>query len=281
MFSMLLRRCAAVTTVAAALCANNAHAADVSTWDGNARSTVRLIAGTQPRGGTFLRAGVEIRLAPGWKTYWRYPGDSGVPPQFDFAQSTNVASVMVQWPAPHRFTDEGGSSIGYKGDVVFPLQVVPRDPNSPVALRLSLDYAICEKLCVPANARAELSLVPGPSSEDAVLAAAEAAVPKPTTMGPGGPLAIRAVRREGSWPKPRVVVEVAAPADAQVDVFAEGPTPDWALPLPEPAADAPAGLRRFAFTIDGLPPGTTAQGKTITLTAVSGTAAVEVPFRLD
>ncbi len=245
---------------AAALCASIAHAADASAWDGNARSTVRLIAGTPPAGLAFRRAGVEIRLGSGWKTYWRYPGDSGVPPQFDFARSTNVASVTVRWPAPHRFADESGSSIGYKGDVVFPLEVIPRDPSREVALRLSLDYAICEKLCVPASARAELDLGSARSSQDAALAAAESRVPKPGAVGPAGPLSIRAVRREGQWPKPRIVVDVAAPAGAQVDLFAEGPTAEWALPLPEPDAGGPGDLRRFSFMIDGVPSGVSAEG---------------------
>src|SRR5262249_44840211 len=84
----------------------HAHAAEASAWDGDARSAVRIIAGapTRPDGKT-LRAGVEIRLAPGWKTYWRYPGDSGVPPRFDFAQSSNVQSATLHWPSPHRFGD--------------------------------------------------------------------------------------------------------------------------------------------------------------------------------
>ena len=73
------------------------------------------------------RAGIEIRLAPGWKTYWRYPGDSGIPPRFDFSHSTNVKSVTVRYPAPQRLTDESGTSIGYKHGVVFPLEIVPQD----------------------------------------------------------------------------------------------------------------------------------------------------------
>lgn len=104
-----------------------AGAADASSWDGDGRSAVRLVAGgsARPRGDE-LRAGLEIRLAPGWKTYWRYPGDSGVPPVIDFSKSENVKSVIVSWPAPHRFTDDGGTSIGYKGGVLMPLQVVPQ-----------------------------------------------------------------------------------------------------------------------------------------------------------
>jgi len=66
-----------------------------------------------------------------------------------------------------------------------------------------------------------------------------------------------------------------------VDLFAEGPSPAWALPLPEPVSDAPAGLMRFAITLDGLPPNETADGATLTLTAIADGTAVEVHHRLD
>src|SRR3989441_5982720 len=123
------------------IAAGNASAAeDASRWDGDARSAVRLISGSAA--GSVLRAGVEIRLKSGWHTYWRYPGDAGVPPQFDFAASQNLKQVTVLWPAPQRIEEAGGSSIGYLGSVIFPLRVEALDPTKPVLLRLKLDYAI-------------------------------------------------------------------------------------------------------------------------------------------
>src|SRR5262245_20935285 len=114
-----------------------ALAADASPWDAGARSAVRLIAGvsTSDGGKKVLRGGIEIRLDPGWKTYWRYPGDSGVPPRFVFTRSENIQSVTVKWPAPNRFTDDSGQSIGYHDRVIFPLAIVPKDASRPVRLR--------------------------------------------------------------------------------------------------------------------------------------------------
>lgn len=264
------------------LTAGGAGAADdVSRWDGDARSAARLIGGSQAAGATVLRAGVEIRLKEGWHTYWRYPGDAGVPPQFDFKASANVKDVRVLWPAPQRLSEAGGTSIGYTRDVILPLQVVPQDATKPVTLRLKLAYAVCEKLCVPAEATVDLTLSAGaPASQDAALAAAEARVPKKAKVGEGQGLAIRAVQRDAAAPKPRVLVDVAASAGVP-DLFAEGPTPQWALPVPAVVGGAPAGLTRFAFELDGAPPGAKYAGALITLTAVAAQEAVEVSLRLD
>ena len=274
-----LVRCVAPLIVIIAL-PSGAQAADASPWDGDAHASLRLIAGSRANDAA-ARSGIEIKLAPGWKTYWRYPGDSGVPPRFDFADSQNVKSVTVMWPAPHRFSDESGITIGYKDDVVFPLRIVPQDAAKPVLLRLKAEYAVCEKLCIPGEGRAELLLDGRPSELDAALAAAEALVPKHAELGDGAPLAVRAVRRERGGDRPRVIVDVAASGTAPIDLFAEGPTPEWALPVPEPIAGAPAGLHRFAFVLDGLPPGASADGALLTFTLGAGGSAIEVSTHLD
>ncbi len=101
----------------ALVCAGGAPAAQAqsaSAWEGELHAAARLIGGSAVNSGEgmLLRAGLEIRLDPGWKTYWRYPGDSGVPPTLDFAGSENVKSVTALWPAPQRFSDgAGGHSI--------------------------------------------------------------------------------------------------------------------------------------------------------------------------
>jgi len=248
-------------------------AADASAWDGDQRAAVRLIAGAQR--GAVHRAGIEIRLAPGWKTYWRYPGDSGIPPRFDFSQSKNVKSVTVRYPAPHRLTDESGTSIGYKGGVVFPLDIVPQNAAQPVMLAVKADYAVCEKICIPAEGKAELSVTGKPGAQDGWLKQHDDLVPVAAKIGAAEPLAVRAVKREDK----RILVDVAAPG--AIELFAEGPAADWALPVPAPIEGAPAGQQRFAFELDGLPPNTKPDGALLTLTAVSGGQAIEVPYRLD
>ena len=250
-----------------------ALAADASAWDGDQRAAVRLIAGAQR--GTVHRAGIEIRLAPGWKTYWRYPGDSGIPPRFDFSQSKNVKSVTVRYPAPHRLTDESGTSIGYKNGVVFPLEVVPENAARPVALVVKADYAVCEKICIPAEGKAELNVTGKPGGQEGWLKQNEMLVPSTGKIGGDERLAVRAVKREDK----RILVDVAAPG--AVELFAEGPAADWALPVPSPVDGATAGQQRFVFELDGLPPNAKPDGATLMLTAVSDGQAIEVPYRLD
>jgi len=253
-----------------------AHADDASPWSDDGHAAIRLVAGSS--GGSALRAGIEIKLDGGWKTYWRYPGDSGVPPRFDFAGSQNLASAKVLYPVPHLFTDETGNSLGYKDDVVFPLQVKAKQPGQPVVLRVTVDYAVCEKLCVPAKGAASLSLTGAASANDALLDAAEALVPKQV---PAAELGLTA-RRVNDAAKPLVAVDLKAAAGEPVEIFVEGPTAEWALPIPKPAQGAPPGHQQFGFELDGLPPGVSPKGSfELTFTVVKGGKAYEARTHLD
>jgi DsbC/DsbD-like thiol-disulfide interchange protein len=269
------------------LASQRVWAQDASPWEATLHSAARLVAGEAQNSedGVWLRAGIEIRLDPGWHTYWRYPGDSGVPPTFDFSASENVNSVAVLWPAPQRFPDgAGGGSIGYIGHVTFPLHVTAADPAKISLLHLKLGYAICSNLCVPAEADLKLARSGNAGAEEPTLVAAEARVPRRVTLGKGGGLSIRSVHREEDQGHERIVVEIAAAERTPVDLFAEGPTPGWALPLLEPIDAAPddsSGLRRFTFDLNDLPAGATTNGSTLTLTAVSSDDAIEVSAPLN
>src|SRR3974390_1176304 len=122
------------------------HAEDASPWQRDGHSAVRLLAGS--RSGAVLLGGVAFQLQPGWKTYWRTPGDSGVPPRFDFSKSENIEAVTVLWPAPLKFDDgAGGHSMGYHDGIVLPLRIVPKNADKPVMLRADINYGGCEKTC--------------------------------------------------------------------------------------------------------------------------------------
>ncbi len=264
--------------------APSVRAADASAWDGDQHSAARLIAAasTAAHDARILRAGVEIRLAPGWKTYWRYPGDAGIPPTFDFSGSDNTKSVTVLWPAPQKIADSEGVTIGYKTNVVLPLHIVPLDAAKPVALRMKLDYAICERLCIPVQAKAALPLDGTSGANEAAVSAAEKRVPKLQAQHAAAPLSVGRAIVEASAGPPRLLVDIAAPAGNPVTLFAEGPTPDWALPLPAPLKGAAGpGVQRFSIALDGLPAGATHKGAALRLTAVSGEQAIETVIRLD
>lgn len=260
-----------------------ASAADASAWAGDQRAAVRLIAGGSDSSGGAVtyRAGIEMKLGRGWKTYWRYPGDAGIPPRFVFDGSENVQSARVLWPAPRRFNDSSGTSIGYKDTVIFPVHLSPRDPAKPARLRVAVDYAICEQICVLAEAKLELVVGAGAGAYADALSKSEAGVPRPAELGQEGRLSIRRVRQETGPDGPRVVVDVAAPQTAPVELFAEGPNTNWALPVPAPVGAHGEGVRQFAFDLDGLPAGTKPAGATLKLTAVAGADAIEVSARLD
>jgi DsbC/DsbD-like thiol-disulfide interchange protein len=254
-----------------------ARAEDASPWQRGMHSAVRLLAGS--RSGSVLLGGIAVQLDPGWKTYWRTSGDSGVPPRFDFSKSDNVEAVTVLWPAPRKFDDgAGGFSFGYTQQLVLPLRIVAKNADRPVTLRAAINYAVCEKICIPVDANAELGFASVASTEDGTLSEALNAVPKPANVGDPNPLTILDVKRDG---KSNVLVDVTAPDGKDVSLFVEGPTPDWALPVPKLVEHGPAGGKRFVFELDGLPPGASADGAALKLTLVGGDRAYEFNVNLN
>lgn len=119
---------------------------------------------------------LSISLDEGWKTYWRLPGRFGFAPLLDWSHSANITSIETVFPAPSLFDEGDGTSIGYTGDVLWPVRVQPHDPKEPVLLNLSLDIGLCQELCLPVSI--DLATRLSPSAEDtaslsAVLALAD------------------------------------------------------------------------------------------------------------
>lgn len=120
-------------------------------------SEVSILPGWQRADG-FYMAAVQIDLEPGWKTYWRAPGDNGIAPIFDWSASDNVAQVGYFWPSPHIMDEKGIRTIGYRDRLVLPVLLRPRVQNAPMTLRLRMDYGVCDDICLPARDRANLAV---------------------------------------------------------------------------------------------------------------------------
>lgn len=129
-----------------------------------------LRTGWQAKSGAHMTA-LHLTMANGWKTYWRSPGDAGIPPSFDWSGSENLRAVHFHWPRPHVFTLNGMTTVGYKNDLVLPIEVIPVDPSLPVRLRATVELGVCDDICIPASLSLD-SVITGPGAPDAVIDAA-------------------------------------------------------------------------------------------------------------
>ena len=132
---------------------------------------VSLLDGWRQADGSRMAA-VEIRLAPGWHTYWRVPGEAGIPPVFDWSGSGNLASVSYEWPRPQIIESYGMQSFGYEDRLVLPVRLVPKDAAAPIAVALRLDYGVCDDICMPAEATVAETVPPAAVEGRAAIEAA-------------------------------------------------------------------------------------------------------------
>jgi len=173
------------------------------------RYALELIAGG--RDGDGWLAGIRILLDPGWKTYWRMPGDAGIPPDFDFGNSRGVSGIEVLYPLPRRMSDEGGETVGYADEVVFPVRFAVTAPDARLSLAANL--GICDKICIPVAGDAEIDVGTSGSSSStgqALIARWLAKVP-----APGMPVT-------RAWAEGPDMLAVAL-AEEAIDIFVEGP----------------------------------------------------------
>jgi DsbC/DsbD-like thiol-disulfide interchange protein len=155
------------TALLAALLAQTALSAQATTQDDVLAAS--LLNGWRLDDGRHMAA-VELTLAPGWKTYWRSPGEAGIPPSFDWTGSENLQSARLHWPAPSVFQSNGFQTIGYHDRVILPVEITPKDPSRPVRLVLQMDLGVCDEICLPASVTLTSDLS-GPGSPDAEIRA--------------------------------------------------------------------------------------------------------------
>ncbi|WP_207478022.1 protein-disulfide reductase DsbD family protein [Arenibaculum pallidiluteum] len=256
-----------------------AGATPAGAWVRSDMVEARLVAAVRGTGTLAeVPLGLQVRLAPGWKTYWRSPGDAGQPPAIDWAASRNLASASIAWPAPERFTLFGLETFGYAGEVTFPIAAVPATPGEPMSLAAAVDLLVCSDICVPRRLDLALDLPAGPagpSDEANLLARAVAAVP---VGGEAAGLSLEgAVLTPGRAPSLSVTLRAREPL-VEPDVFVEGVDLAFAAPrasfsdgnrrvvLQLPVAHAPAGKAPELAAL---------AGRMLTLTVVDGRRAAE------
>lgn len=203
-------------------------------WRHAMKSDVRLVEGAPAKPGVRIAA-LEFRLRPGWKTYWRSPGEAGIPPSFDFSASENVAAIQLIWPRPHVFDISGYQTIGYSGSLVVPLRVTPRDPSAPVRLSGTLFWGVCSDICVPEEASVSLDLdgVETPGAGPIIAAATEAAPERLGSEAASCRVAGAGDRRDFT-----ATVTLVTPPDTPPVVVVEGPEMAWFGPTTTEVKDA-------------------------------------------
>lgn len=243
--------------------------AATSDWVEVHGGAVRLISSNVLEGGHYL-AGLEFLLEPGWHTYWRYPGEAGIPPQITLTGAENVRSHKVLYPVPERYSDGFSDSIVYHDGIVLPITVEPVDPDRPVRLAIDLFFGICKDICVPGEAQLTLDLVP----EDGRNELAEKLIRRDLAAVPGPPAANGlAIERMALSPADDGFLEitVTVPNGRDHNLFAAGPDGSF-IGLPE-RVSFNGDTAIWRLSTKGLR--TTAPDQTLILVLTDGSSAVE------
>ncbi|MBC7164738.1 MAG: hypothetical protein H5U15_07035 [Roseovarius sp.] len=165
---------------------------------------ISVLPGWRDADGTHMAA-LRFEMAEGWKTYWRAPGEAGIPPRFDWRGSRNLGAVEILWPTPQQTTTNGMRTIGYEHDLILPVRLTPARAGEPITLSAGLEIGICSDICVPVDTRVHLDLPPDAGTRDPRIAAALAARPYTSAEAGVGRVACAVAPVEGGL---RVVAEI-------------------------------------------------------------------------
>ena len=238
-----------------------------SHWSPATQSQLRLLLGGAENGR--LLGGIEILLEPGWYTYWRNPGEAGVPPVFDFSRSENIAAVEVLYPTPERYDDGSSISLIYRDEIVFPLVITPVDAATAVHLTVEARYGVCREVCIPTEAAVSLSQPAWPDADplaEARLQKFASKVPKPPQPGR---FDVENVVISGE----DLVIDVRMPDSSYSDLFAVPPA-GWFTGQPTLVARED-GVSRYRLDLVGRPKDETITGQRFRFVSVAGGEAIE------
>lgn len=259
----MIRIClAALLTLASSAISASAASSD---WVETEGGSVRLVTTGVPDAEGTLTGMIDIVLKPGWKTYWRDPGDAGVPPTLDVSRSQNVSGAELAFPPPSRHDEGDFTWAGYGAPVAFPVTFRITDPAQPVVLDADLFLGICQTICIPVKAEFRLDPTDGAdSTEDAdAVTSAIAALPAPASAAFGASVS----GRSGTM----LTIAATVPGDpSAADIFLAG---DGALIFGTPQRSVKDGRLEFTVEVEGLDeaPADTA----IAYTLAAGGAAVD------
>jgi len=193
-------------------------------------SRLRLVSDDIQTDNGVTRIGIEIQLAPGTRTYWRVPGETGIPLQVDFAGSSGIAAAHVEWPFPKRELRDGYLDYVYYGELVLPVTIATEPGSDSVAIRAALTLGVCSDICIPARADFDFHIdFERPDRASAFrLDAAAARVPIADDRSP--PL-FGAVAAGG--PHDAIVVETDAPNAVSASLIVDSDNPRWLFGPPQ------------------------------------------------
>ena len=132
-----------------------------SEWSIGDSSKVRLISPYSQNNSKELLVGLEYEMDPGWKTYWKSPGDGGFPQNISWENSSNIENLEVLWPTPKEFQILGLTSLGYQNKAIFPLKLEISDESQDTFVNLHVNFLICKEICIPGDARVFLDIPAG------------------------------------------------------------------------------------------------------------------------
>ncbi len=105
--------------------------------------------------------GLHQDIKPGWHTYWKNPGDSGLPTEIDWELSEGTTVSDIVWPYPHRKSVESIINYGYEDQVVLLSRVTPPadlKPGENFTIIADASWLVCEEVCIPESGKAEITL---------------------------------------------------------------------------------------------------------------------------
>lgn len=175
-----------------------------------------LRPGWRQADGSYMAA-LHLRLAPGWKTYWRVAGEAGLPPRIDWSRSQNLQAVRAHWPRPQVFEQLGLRSIGFYDEVILPIEFIPARADAPMSIAADVTIGVCLDVCVPVDLKISAPLR-GEGAPDPQISAALARRATPATAA-GLRAVTCAIEPDGNALRLRVDLDMPALGPAEIVVI--------------------------------------------------------------